>query len=152
MATSFNSFISNPGRLNKDFSGWVKMSHELYALIFQNNVIADGSIIISPDGINYPFEALVMSGKQEPDYFLNHYATSYTYSAKYLTNQFDTNTKSSKTILGIAPVQYKSYLNLAPLTGSDQSLKKIDTYFSNSTNYISEKATKNNFLQNFPLL
>ena len=150
LATSFNSFISNPGLLNKDFKGWVNTSHQLYALVFQNNIIPDGSIIISPDGINYPFEALVINGTYEPDYFLNHYATSYTYSAKYLTNEFTENTTASNTIFGIAPVQYKSYLNLAPLAGSDHSLNKIDDYFSNATNYVLGKATKNNFLQFFP--
>src|SRR6185437_9965090 len=150
LATSFNSFISNPGLLNKDFKGWVATSHQLYALVFQNNMLQDGSsIIISPDGINYPFEALVISGRQEPDYFLNHYATSYTYSAKYLTNQFAENANSSNTIFGMAPVNYNNDPNLAPLTGSDNSLKEINKYFSNGVNYVLQKATKNNFLQNF---
>jgi CHAT domain-containing protein len=150
LATSFNSFISNPARLNKDFKGWVNTSHQLYALVFKNNILSDGSIIISPDGINYPFEALVISGKQDPDYFLNHYATSYTYSAKYLTNQFAVNINGSNTILGIAPLQYQSYLSLVPLEGSDLSLNKINTYFSNATNYVLGQATKGNFLENFP--
>ena len=150
LATLFNLCISNPGLLNKDFKGWLNTSHQLYALVFQNNIIPDGSIIISPDGINYPFEALVINGTHEPDYFLNHYAISYTYSVKYLTNEFTENTTASNTIFGIAPVQYKSYLNLAPLAGSDHSLNKIDDYFSNATNYVLGKATKNNFLQFFP--
>ena len=150
LATSFNSFISNPGLLNKDFKGWINTSHRLYALVFQNNILPDGSFIISPDGVNYPFEALVISGKQEPDYFLNHYATSYTYSAKYLTNEFTESTNSSNTIFGIAPVNYNDDLNLAPLIESDNSLKKINKYFSNGVNYVFEKATKNNFIQNFP--
>lgn len=149
LATSFNSFVSNPVLLNENFKGWVTTSHQLYRLVFQNNILPDGSIIISPDGINYPFEALVISGKQEPDYFLNHYAISYTYSAKYLTNDFAENTNSTNTIFGMAPVNYNNDLNLAPLIGSDNSLKKINKYFSNGVNYVLQKATKNNFLQNF---
>ena len=150
VATLFNSYISNPGLLNKDFKGWVKTSHQLYTLVFQNKIIPDGRIIISPDGINYPFEALVISGDQEPDYFLNHYATSYSYSAKYLTNYFAANTNKSSTIFGMAPVEFNKYMHLAPLAGSDYSLNKINGYFSNATNYVLKEATKSNFLQNFP--
>lgn len=149
LATSFNLFISNPGRLNKDFKGWVTTSHQLYGLVFQNNMLSDGSIIISPDGITYPFEAFVISGKQEPDYFLNHYATSYTYSAKYLTNRFTENTNGSNSFFGIAPVKYNNDLNLPPLTESDKSLDKINKYFPTGANYVLGNATKNNFLQNF---
>ena len=151
LTNSFNSFITNRNRLNTHFTGFVKTAHQLYSLLFQNKAPPYGSIIISPDGVSYPFEALVMNeNDQQPDYFLNHYATSYTYSVKYLTNQFAANTNTSNSVLGIAPVQYKNYPNLAALSGSDKSLENINNYFSNATNYVLEKATKNNFLQNFP--
>ncbi|MEP7142798.1 MAG: CHAT domain-containing tetratricopeptide repeat protein [Ferruginibacter sp.] len=147
---SFNLDITNPGRLNKNFAGFIKTAQLLYSLLFRNINPPDGSIIISPDGVSYPFEALVTNEENgKPVYFLNHYATSYTYSVKYLTNQFAVNTNTSNNVLGIAPVQY-NYLNLAELHGSDLSLKTINNYFSDVTNYVLEKATKNNFLQNFP--
>lgn len=150
IATLFNSFISNSGRMNKEFKGWVKTSHQLYTLVFQDKIIPNGSIIISPDGINYPFEALVISGTQEPEYLLNHFAVSYTYSVKYLNNPFTVNSNTSNTLIGIAPVQYKNYMKLAPLAGSVPSLNKINSYFPHMRNYVLGNATKNNFLQNFP--
>ena len=151
LTISFNSFIANRYLLNQHFKDFIQTAHQLYSLLFKNIIPSYGSIIISPDGKGYPFEALVMNNDdRNPDYFLNHYATSYTYSAKYLTNQFAANKTNSNTILGIAPVQYKNYQNLADLAGSDGSLKIINTYFSNTTNYTLDKATKNNFLQNFP--
>ncbi|MEO6818673.1 MAG: CHAT domain-containing protein [Ginsengibacter sp.] len=150
VANLFNAYISNPSLLNRDFKGWIKTSRQLYNLLFQNNIIADGRMIISPDGINFPFEALIISVEQEPDYFLNHYATSYTYSAKYLTNHFAANTNGGSTIFGMAPVKYNADMHLAPLSGSDNSLNKINDYFSNATNVVLEKATKSRFLQNFP--
>src|SRR6185436_3646253 len=98
-----------------------------------------------------PFEALITNtNSHEPDYLINQYATSYTYSAKYLTNQFAVNTKTTNNLLGIAPVQYKNYHNLATLSGSDNSLENINNYFSNTTNYVLGNATKNNFIENFP--
>jgi CHAT domain-containing protein len=150
LTNSFTSFIANRYILNEHFKDFIKTAHQLYNLLFQNIKSPDGSIIISPDGANYPFESLVMNDDvYNPDYFLNHYATSYTYSVKYLTNQFATNTNNSNSVLGIAPVQY-NYQNLSELAGSDASLKNINKYFSNATNFVLEKATRNNFLQNFP--
>lgn len=150
LVNSFTSFIANRYVLNKHFKDFITISHQLYQLLFQIIPPSNGSIIISPDGINYPFEALVMSDdSHNPDYFLNHYATSYTYSVKYLTNQFAANANNNNSVLGIAPVQY-NYQNLSELSGSDASLKNINKYFSNATNFVLAKATKNSFLQNFP--
>ena len=150
LTTSFNSFITNRYLLNQHFKDFINTAHQLYSLLFKNITSSFGSMIISPDGKGYPFEALVINDDdRNPDYFLKHYATSYTYSAKYLTNQFTVNRSNSNAVLGIAPVQFKNYQNMANLAGSDGSLKIIKTYF-NTTNYILAKATINNFLQNFP--
>lgn len=151
LTTKYISLITNPELLNKNFSDFINVSHALYKLIFQNiKLNAAGSLLISPDGKSFPFEALVVNDGPSPDYLVNHYATSYTYSAKYLTNQFVINTNSYSKMLGIAPVEYKNYQNLGMLSGSDNSLKIINKYFSNATNYILNNATKNNFLTNFP--
>lgn len=149
LSSLFNYFITNHNQLNSHFRDFVKSAHQLYNLLFQN-IPAYNSIIISPDGLSFPFEALVMNTDyQQPDYFLNHYATSYTYSARYLTNEFAADVKTANNVFGVAPVKYK-YSNLAELFGSDTSLENINKYFINSTNYIFERATKNNFQQNFP--
>ena len=152
LTTAYISFVDNQSRLNQDFQGFVSVSHQLYELIFQNiQLQAGGSLIISPDGKNFPFEALITNtNSPEPHYLLTQYATSYTYSAKYLTNQFAANTKTTNSVLGIAPVQYKNYLNLGALYGSDKSLENINNYFSNATSYVLENATKSNFIENFP--
>ena len=151
LVNSFTSFIANRYVLNEHFKDFITISHQLYHLLFQNFQSSSGSIIISPDGVNYPFEALVINtDNNNPDYFLNHHATSYTYSVKYLTNQFTVNTTNSNSVLGIAPIQFKNNQDLADLSGSDNSLKTINSFFGNATNFVLEKATRNNFLQNFP--
>jgi CHAT domain-containing protein len=150
LINSYNLFIANRELLNKSFPDFVKASSQLYGLLFQT-LPAYGSIIISPDGVNFPFEALITNNStQHPDYFLNHFATSYTYSVRYLTNQFAAKASAGESLLGIAPVEYKRYGNLSTLTGSDRSLENINKYFSGTTNFVSEKATRSNFLNNFP--
>jgi CHAT domain-containing protein len=73
---------------------------------------------------------------------------SYTYSARYLLNNFTTNAVSySYTFLGIAPVQYNS--GLPALSGSDQSLLRMRSYFSSATNLAGPEASKNNFLKDY---
>ena len=82
----FNTALANPGLLNKNFSGFVKIAHQLYALLFPATMLPVASLIISPDGKGFPFEAMVTnSDPQQPEYLLSKYATSYTYSAKYLS-------------------------------------------------------------------
>lgn len=144
-------FISHPNDLNRNFAGFTQASSQLYSLIFSQHSIPDGSIIISPDGSSFPFEALVINNNaSSPDYFLNHYATSYTYSAKYLSNHFISASGKKNNFLGIAPVQYKPETQLASLYGSDQSLKRIEEYYNVVTAFVSGNATKNNFMQHFP--
>ncbi|MEO8412437.1 MAG: CHAT domain-containing protein [Ginsengibacter sp.] len=151
ITSSFNSFIADRYVLNQRYKEFIKTARRLYNLIFPRIKPPDGSIIISPDGKGYPFEALVLnSNDQEPDYFLNHFATSYTYSAKYLTNRFAANPGNRNSVLGLAPVQYENYQNLSQLPGSDKSLKIINRYFSNATNFTLKKATKRNFFKYFP--
>ena len=151
LTNSFISFIHDPVALNNHYKDFIKTSHQLYSLLFQQLSPSYGSIIISPDGKGYPFEALVTNNDENyPRYFLNDHATSYTYSAKYLLNQFAANTSSSNNIMGVAPVQYTNNQNLSALSGSDVSLQTINTYFSNAKNYVFNSATKGNFLQNFP--
>ncbi len=144
------SFISNRYELNSRFRDFTTTANRLYNLLFSKIKPRGGSLIISPDGISFPFEALVMNNDvQNPDYLLNHYAVSYTYSANYLTDQFAESSNASNNVLGIAPVQYNND-HLATLSGSDLSLQNIHTYFGNASNYTFSKATKNNFLKNFP--
>jgi CHAT domain-containing protein len=151
-ANLFLAYISNQDLLNREFPGYTRTASHLYKLIFENNPVPNGRVVVSPDGHYFPFEALVTNNlPASPIYFINDHAVSYTYSARYLLNNFATDASSGygKNFLGVAPVQYPPAFSLAELPGSDGSLKKIANYFSNSNNLITEQATKNNFLQNF---
>ncbi|NJO25128.1 MAG: CHAT domain-containing protein [Bacteroidia bacterium] len=146
LSKEYSNFISNPSLLNINFSAFINISSELYQLIFGEVVLPPGRIIISPDGHNFPFEALVVK-KQPVTYFLNDYAVSYTYSARYLLNNFVSYSNSfSKNFMGVAPLQYGYNTQLPALRGADNSLMRIGANFTKKDNLISNKATRNNFL------
>ena len=148
-ANKYIEFIANTNLLNGNFDGYKAIAHQLYRLIFQNEQVPDGRIIISPDGKNFPFESLVVKDSSSyPVYFLNDHAVSYTFSAKYLLNDFTSNaTPARGDFLGIAPVDFKQ--GLVSLPGSDQSLKLTSGYFGNATNLTGAEASKSNFTSQF---
>jgi CHAT domain-containing protein len=144
LSTVYVQYLLHPDLLNRDFDSFADISRQLYELIFHNLNLPTGRIIVSPYGRYFPFESLVTS-KQPLTYFLENFAVSYTYSARYLLNNFQNPTSNAGTFFGIAPVRYSDG-RLASLSGSDQSLQRVQTYFRNATNFIGIKATKSNFL------
>ena len=147
LSAAYTKYISNPDFLNVKFKEFIQCSQQLYQLMFHNASLPAGRIIISPDGKYFPFEALIIS-KQPLTYFIEDHAVSYTYSARYLSNNFTANAASdSYTFIGIAPVQYNG--GLPALSGSDQSLQRIRNYFSNATSLAGPEASKNNFLKDY---
>ena len=146
LSDTYRNFISNSDLLNKGFDKFKKLADQLYRLIFKEIDLPTGRIIFSPDGKYFPFEALVTNTKPLT-YFLEDHAVSYTYSARYLLNNFAVNpTLNSNTFMGFAPVQYAA---LPELAGSDQSLQRMRNYFSNATSFVKKDASKNNFLNEY---
>ena len=147
----FISYLSDAGLMNRSFNDFAKTAADLYQLIFRNLPAPGNRIIISPDGQYFPFEALVTSRPgQPPAWFLNDHAVSYTYSARFLMNDFiPPPVTTDKNFMGIAPVSYPSSFSLATLSGSDQSLHTISAYFDHAVNYIAADASRNNFIEQF---
>ena len=145
------NYISNIGLLNSKFAAYTATANHLYQLIFSNNSLPDGRIIISPDGHYFPFESLITDLTPKPVYFLSNHAVSYTYSARYLMNDFNSrqNSEPAGSFMGVAPVKYPASMQLPALGGSIVSLKKISGYFGRVNNQISDTATKNNFQRQF---
>lgn len=145
------SYISDPVLMNKDYSGFVIASNHLYKLIFQQPPLKGQRIIISPDGQYFPFESLVTSEpNQLVNWFLYDHAVSYTYSARFLMNDFSSvSSTAGKNFMGVAPINYPSSFALASLSGSDQSLNRISSYFGNPFKLSASTASRGNFLQQF---
>ena len=147
----FISYLSDAGLMNRSFNDFVITATDLYQLIFRNLPAPGNRIIISPDGQYFPFEALVTSRRgQPPAWFLNDHAVSYTYSARFLMNDFTLPPATTgKSFMGIAPVRYPSSFSLAALPGSDQSLHTISAYFDHAVTYTAADASRSNFTEQF---
>jgi tetratricopeptide (TPR) repeat protein len=150
LSRKFISLVSNPDILNGQFGKFVQVSRNLYSLLFPDTVLPPGRIIISPDGIFFPFEALISNHGKNIRYMLDDYSISYTYSARFLMGNFTNSTgRPTSDFMGMAPVDYAAYMNLTSLTGSDVSLEEIRSYFTKPYIVTTSLATKNNFLSNF---
>jgi hypothetical protein len=144
LTTSYEHFLSDPKSLNLKFDEYVKIASQLYQLLFQKAKLPPGRMIISPDGKYFPFEGLVTNVSSKT-YFLESYAVSYAYSARYLVST-TTSTEPGKSFMGMAPTKFSG---LPDLNGSEQSLQTLKKYFSQYTNYTGINATKKNFLDEF---
>lgn len=152
LSSSYIGLLSSPAQLNRHFDEFVQSAGQLQQLIFPDNLLPSGRIIISPEGRYFPFESLITGGSiSKPVYFLNNHSVSYTYSARYLLDDFSSSTlpASSGSLLGIAPMQYASNTGLAALPGSGRSLEKIMNYLPDENSMLSEEASRNNFLRHF---
>lgn len=151
-ARLFNSLLSNVNSLNSKMPEFTNAAHHLYEMIFNNSIVPKGRIIISPDGTYFPFEALVtnVNNQGTPVYFLEDHSVSYTYSARYLMNNFtQSGNKVSGTVLGVAPIHYPYNTSLNSLEGSDLSLNHIETDFKEAQTFEGLKASKSNFLRQY---
>jgi len=150
-AEEFMTYLSNPGMLNRDFTGYVKTASRLYRMLFNQDSVPAGRVIISPDGKYFPFEALITNSSFiDPVYFLKDHVVSYTYSVRYLIGGDTKNESlSPNDFLGMAPVHYASSFHLASLPESDISVKKIGNYFIHPQEFVRGQATKNNFMKRF---
>jgi CHAT domain-containing protein len=151
-ASAYTSFLANAELLNSHVTEFSRTANHLYEMIFRNSIVPRGRIIISPDGDYFPFEALVTDNTKagSPVYFIQDHAVSYTYSARYLMNDFmNKENKAYGSVLGIAPVHYPYTASLSPLVGSDLSLGQVESYFKKSHNLVEGIASRNNFLQQF---
>ncbi len=147
LSNLFITYTSNFRLQNANFKNYNKISNQLYHLLFGNTPLVPTRIIVSPDGHFFPFEALVTSvSNNGPKYFLEDHAVTYTYSARYLLNQFSEADPTFKNFLGLAPLRYPYNPALPDLTGSDKSLIEIDDYFSNSDKLVATKASRYNFM------
>ena len=149
-ASEYLSFLASPAKLNSGFQSFQKVAAKLYRLLFANANLPTGRIVISPDGQYFPFESLIVDPSRPESYFLNDYAVSYTYSVRYLLNQFNNkNYSATGTFLGVAPINFPASFDLASLKGSDASLQKLRDYYSSGTTFVGSEASRNNFLQKF---
>jgi CHAT domain-containing protein len=129
-----------------ELNAFLAVSHRLYKSLIAPLNLPKGRVIFSQDGAFLPFEALSKSATV-PQYLLQDYAISYTYSAQFLLkNPSKSGIWPQKPFLGVAPVQFAQATKLNTLGGSAESIEKIGRdYFWKST-LTHQQATKSAFL------
>ncbi len=139
----FLQLSSDKQALNNNYKTCIKLSNSIYKSIFQLLQLPKGRIIICADNIVIPFEALC-TDEQGRHFLLNDYSFSYVYSVRFLMKQFK-NAYPIGNFIGFAPVVFKKYLNVNPLTNAAEALNKCASYYKNGKVFINENATRNNF-------
>ncbi len=149
LTNAFQTKISDRNTQNTRFAEYLEVSSQLYRLLIAPFDIPEGSrIVVSPDGSFLPFGAFSRSDKT-PDFLVNHYTFSYTYSAVVLGKMHRKSTGNwfSPGFFGMAPVKFAPALNQAALIGSEQALRTNDKYFFRSRLAIGDKATRAEFVR-----
>ncbi len=141
---------ADPDALNRQFSHYLTVSNQLYRRLLAPMMLPPGRVIVSPDGVLLPFEALSTSATK-PDFLVNQYAFSYAYSLNQLFKEpTDAGRKAgwfsqSGTFLGIAPVAFSARLGQVSLAGSDEVLGRIGSEFSAPALLTGSQATRRAF-------
>ncbi|WP_080057797.1 CHAT domain-containing protein [Spirosoma aerolatum] len=135
---------------NQQFTRYLSVSNQLYNQLLYPLALKPGRVIVSPDGMLLPFEALSVSATK-PDFLVNRYAFSYAYSINRLFKEsIATSTgwaNRTGSFLGMAPVRFSTRLNQLPLPGSNMVLQRIGDQFSSPTLLTGKLATRQAFRQ-----
>ena len=148
---SYQRFLSDKPLQNKDFTGYLEASHQLYRLLIEPFGVEEGKrLVISPDGRILPFAALSRSAQTE-SYLVRTNAVSYTYSASYLarSRRKSKSPFALRSFFGMAPVDFTEEQRQSALPGSDEALQKLDRQFIFSTILEGKAATRQAFTGNF---
>jgi CHAT domain-containing protein/tetratricopeptide (TPR) repeat protein len=147
--SEFLMLCSNAAAVNQRYADFKKLGFALYQQLLAPLQLTATRVVISPDDQFLPFEALLYDTTAPTAYLLKKHAFSYTYSAGLLFRQ-NSGAATKTNFLGIAPVQYQPDLQQQSLTGADQSLQTIRSYFKEASLLTGTAATKQQFLNTFP--
>jgi len=146
------SFFAHANQVNQQYDNYLQTSNRFYQLFLaplKHHLTQ--RVIVSTSGAIIPFAALSASA-QKADYLVNHYAFSYTYSARALLNQqvHPSADKTPNYFLGVAPVNYPYKSTLAALPTSRKALKDNQKLFQSTLLFTNEKANKASFEIQWP--
>jgi len=141
----FLKYCSNKQMLNNDYADFSKLSNTLYHTLFAGLNIPYGRVILCLDNFLIPFEALA-TDKKGKNFLINHYTFSYTYSARYLLRNPETN-PASGSFIGFAPVSFNTGLQVPDLKNAARALKKAASDYDDAVLFTHKEASKSNFLK-----
>ena len=154
-ARKFMALLADPVAMNRTASvtEFQTLGRGLYQQLLAPLHLAEGAVIVSPDGSFIPFEVLSRSTR-EPDYLVKNYAFSYAYSARLLLKNRGNSSRMAslgeRDFLGVAPVTFAATLKQVSLPGSDDALKPIANRFRASSLLTGPQATRRTFVGEAP--
>ncbi|MFC5409715.1 CHAT domain-containing protein [Larkinella bovis] len=148
LASELLTLNANPDAQNRQFNDYLKISNQLYQKLIAPLAPEPGRVIVSPDGVLLPFEALSRSD-QQPDFLVHRYAFSYAYSVNRLFKKGPETSgdfaRPPGSFLGVAPVRFSAHLHQVSLAGSDAALERIGALFPKPTLLAGPSATRQAF-------
>ena len=142
----FIRLCSDKQQLNGNYPLYCSLSQTIYKKLFELLQIPKGNVAICTDNFFIPFEALCSDDKGK-DFLLNDYNFSYVYSARSLMKPFATKAASGD-FIGFAPVSFSSSLAVPDLQQSATALQNTAQFYSNSTLFTGEQASRQSFFSN----
>ena len=148
-AGKFLTLSANRPYLNAHYLRYQELAHFLYRQLWQPLEVDTRRVVVVPDGIFLPFEALLTSTGPD-DFLLKRHAISYAYSARLLEKMPDRPAASlGSGFVGFAPEFFKTH-KLPPLSGSSGALASVSQSFWFGKKLVNTEATKANFLRYAP--
>lgn len=149
---AFRQLLADGNAQNRNFGQYKTLAYSLHRQLLAPLGLPDGRVVVSPDGFFLPLDALSRRADQ-PDFLVNHYAFSYTYSVRLLLKDPDRAaswnfTGSQRAFLGMAPIAFPA--GLSPLPGSDDALTQIGNGFASPMLLTGPTATRRAFLSQSP--
>ncbi|MFD2933309.1 CHAT domain-containing protein [Spirosoma flavum] len=147
----FDSLLANSEAMSKttNVGRFRRLSNSLYRQLLAPLALPKGRVVVSPDGVFIPFDALSKLSNQF-DYAVNDYAFSYVYSASLLLKnrlgQVPKPGYQTGRFLGVAPVEFAPVLKQVTLPNSDKALLSIAGRFASPTLLLHGAATRKAFL------
>lgn len=147
--TKFLRFCSDKNSMNNRYNSFAVLSNSIYKNLFQPLQIPKGRVIICLDNFLIPFEALCTDTNGK-NFLVNDYSFSYVYAARYLLAKQNVNNNAKGNFLGIAPVSFSAYLNVADLTNSSTALGACAKNYSSNELLTEKDANRKNFFAQLP--
>lgn len=146
-AKQIMDLCSSRSVINRNFREYHGLSYLYHKTVFKPLNISTRRVIVSHDEYFIPFDLLQTDSVDDRSFLLKKHAFSYAYSAAHVLRNKTGYPSPSQSLLAIAPVKYKSYLQLQDLHGADQSLEKIRSLYNGGVIFTGKAATKQTFLR-----
>jgi CHAT domain-containing protein len=146
MLVAFNGLCADKIRQNNNYNEFIQQSNFIYQTVFQPLHIPHGRLIICTDNIVIPFEALC-TDKTGRDFLISQYSFDYVYSARFLMQPFKSGSAKGD-FIGFAPVTFSQSLHLPSLSYAGTALKSCSAYYTTTSLFTHEAASRENFFKN----